>query len=168
VPRRPEEEIIVDHRQHLGSRWIRAASLGVAAALALAACGGSSSTGAPASAAPGSAAPEASSPAASPAAVDTTFTYASHTQVVTDLDPATSYSNEVIAMHDVYETLTRYDAVAGKVVPALASAWTTSADGTTWTFTLRSGVTFHTGRAMDAAAAKAAIERTQKLGQGAG
>lgn len=41
-------------------------------------------------------------------------------------------------------------------------------DGKTWTFTLRSGVTFHTGRAMDAAAAKASIERTKTLNQGAG
>ena len=71
-------------------------------------------------------------------------------------------------MHNIYETLTRYDAVTNKVMPALASAWTSSADGTTWTFTLRAGVTFHTGRAMDAAAAKAAIERTKTLGQGAG
>ncbi len=160
---------MVDHRQHPGSPWIRTAALFVVAALAFAACGGSTPTAAPAtSSAPGSGAPQTSSPTATPAPVDTTFTYGSHTQVVTDLDPATSYSNEVIAMHDIYETLTRYDAVANKVVPALASAWTSSADGTTWTFTLRSGVTFHTGRAMDAAAVKAAIERTKTLGQGAG
>ena len=170
VPRRPkEEEIVVDHRQPPGSSWIRTAALFVVAALAFAACGGSTPTTAPAtSSPPGSGAPQPSSPAATPAPVDTTFTYANHTQIVTDLDPATSYSNEVCAMHDIYETLTRYDAVTNKVMPALARAWTSSADGTTWTFTLRSGVTFHTGRAMDAAAAKAAIERTKTLGQGAG
>jgi len=97
-----------------------------------------------------------------------TFTYASHLAVVTDLDPATSYSNEVIAMHNIYESLTRYDSASGTVRPALATKWSSSADGLTWTFTLQEGVTFHTGRPMDAAAAKAAIERTQALGQGAG
>jgi peptide/nickel transport system substrate-binding protein len=169
VPRQPEEEIVVNHRQHPGSPGIRTAALFVVAALAFAACGGSTPTAAPAtSSPPASGVPQPSNPASTPAPVDTTFTYGSHSQVVTDLDPATSYSNEVIAMHEIYETLTRYDAVTNKVMPALASAWTSSADGTTWTFTLRSGVTFHTGRAMDAAAAKAAIERTKTLGQGAG
>jgi peptide/nickel transport system substrate-binding protein len=99
---------------------------------------------------------------------DATFTYGSHTQVVTDLDPATSYSNEVIAMHNIYETLTRYDAASSSLKPALATAWSSSDDGMTWTFTLRPDVTFHTGRAMDASAAKAAIERTAKINQGAG
>ncbi len=42
-----------------------------------------------------------------------TFTYGSHLVVVTDLDPATSYSNEVIAMHNIYESLTRYDSATG-------------------------------------------------------
>jgi peptide/nickel transport system substrate-binding protein len=97
-----------------------------------------------------------------------TFTYASHTEIVTDLDPATSYSNEVIAMHNIYESLTRYDSASGSVQPALATEWTVSEDGLTWTFTLRDDVVFHTGRPMDAAAAKAAIERTQALGMGAG
>lgn len=97
-----------------------------------------------------------------------TFTYGSHLVVVTDLDPATSYSNEVIAMHNIYESLTRYDSATGTVKPALATEWTVSDDALTWTFTLRDDVVFHTGRPMDAAAAKAAIERTQTLGMGAG
>lgn len=95
------------------------------------------------------------------------FTYGSHVAVVTDLDPATSYSNEVIAMHNLYESLTRYDSASGTVLPALATEWSASEDGLTWTFTLRDGVTFHTGAPMDAAAAKASIERTQALGMGA-
>ena len=160
---------MVNHFQHSGTIWTRMAALFCVAALAVAACGGSTSTPAPAASAAASQAPSAApSPAASAAPTDATFTDASHTQVVTDLDPATSYSNEVIAMHDVYESLTRYDAVTNKVMPALATSWTSTADGKTWTFTLRSGVTFHTGRAMDAAAAKASIERTKTLGQGAG
>ena len=165
------------HFHHSRTTRIRMAVLFCVLALALAACGGSTATTAPAASAAASVAvPQASSaapsaaasPAASAAPTDVTFMDASHTQIVTDLDPATSYSNEVIALHDIYESLTRYDAVTNKVMPALATSWTSSADGKTWTFTLRSGVTFHTGRAMDAAAAKAAIERTKTLNQGAG
>ena len=155
---------------------LRGLALLAAGAMAFAACGGSSATPAPSSGgttapateAPATDAPATEAPATAAAPTDAVFTYASHTQIVTDLDPATSYSNEVIAMHDIYESLTRYDSVTKTVKPSLAESWTTSADGTEWTFKLRSGVSFHTGRAMDAAAAKAAIERTQTLGQGAG
>jgi peptide/nickel transport system substrate-binding protein len=155
---------MADRSRQPVTTWVRLAVVSCAIGLTFAACGGSTSSAAPASASASGAA--STVPSAAP--VDATFTYASHTQVVTDLDPATSYSNEVIAMHNVYEMLTRYDAATKKVMPALATAWTSSADGMTWTFTLRSGVTFHTGRTMDAAAAKAAIDRTMKLGQGAG
>jgi len=161
-----QEETAVEHAQYPGSPRVRISSMLAAAALVFAACGGSTASSAPSPAAGSQ--PAATEPPASPAPLDATFTYASHTQVVTDFDPATSYSNEVIAMHDIYESLTRYDSVTKKVLPALATAWSSSPDGTTWTFTLRSGVMFHTGRSMDAAAAKAAIERTKTLGQGAG
>lgn len=99
--------------------------------------------------------------------VDTTFTYSAYSEIVTDWDPATDYSNEVIAMHDIYETLTRYDAQTQEVQPLLAESWSASDDALTWTFTLRPGVTFHTGRPMTAEAVKTAIERTMELGQGA-
>lgn len=156
----------MDHSPRHATSRIRVAALAGVAVLLFAACGSSGSTAAPSGApASGSAAPSASPAPTQGAAV---FTYGSHSQVVTDLDPATSYSNEVIAMHNIYETLTRYDAATKTLQPALAASWTASADGTTWTFKLRPGVTFHTGRAMDAAAAKAAIERTTTLGQGAG
>ena len=39
---------------------------------------------------------------------------------MTDWDPATSYSNEIIAMNNMYETLTRYDTQTKKVEPLLA------------------------------------------------
>jgi peptide/nickel transport system substrate-binding protein len=91
------------------------------------------------------------------------FTFASQNSIVTDFDPATSYSNEIIAMNNVYEQLTRYDSATKTVKPLLATAWKRSATGTTWTFTLRKGVKFHTGRPLTSQAAKAAIERTIKL-----
>ena len=70
-------------------------------------------------------------------------------------------------MNNMYEQLVRYDKTTKKIEPQLAESCTSADGGKTWTFKLRPGVKFHTGRAMDAAAAKAAIERTIKLNQGA-
>jgi peptide/nickel transport system substrate-binding protein len=97
-----------------------------------------------------------------------TFTYADNNEIMVGWDPATSYSNENIAMNNMYEPLVRYDSTTKKVEPLLAESWTSTNGGKRWTFKLRKGVKFHTGRPMDAAAAKAAIERTKKLGEGAG
>jgi peptide/nickel transport system substrate-binding protein len=96
-----------------------------------------------------------------------TFTYSTTSEVMIGWDPATGYSNEVVAMHNIYETLTRYDAETQQVQPLLAESWVSSEDGLTWTFKLRDGVTFHTGRELTAEAAKDAIERTRKLGEAA-
>lgn len=96
-----------------------------------------------------------------------TFNYAYSENVVTEWDPAVSYSNEVIAMPNMYESLTRYNTSSKKLEPLLASEWTKSPDGKTWTFTLRDGVTFHTGRKLDSTAVKESIERTKKLASGA-
>jgi peptide/nickel transport system substrate-binding protein len=95
------------------------------------------------------------------------FTYSVTSEVMIGWDPASGYSNEVIALHNIYETLTRYNDVTQEVEPLLAESWESSEDGLTWTFTLRDGVTFHTGRELTAEAAKAAIERTTELGEAA-
>ncbi len=96
------------------------------------------------------------------------FTYDTSAPVMVDgWDPATEYSDGILAMSNMYETLTHYDPVTHKVNPLLATSWSPSANGLTWTFHLRQGVHFHTGRLMTAQAAKAAILRTQKLGGGA-
>jgi peptide/nickel transport system substrate-binding protein len=43
-------------------------------------------------------------------AASQTFTYGTFSQVMVDgWDPATEYSNGIIAMSNMYETLTRYD-----------------------------------------------------------
>jgi ABC-type transport system substrate-binding protein len=81
----------------------------------------------------------------------TTFTSVTTGDAIT-LDPATSYdtaSCEVI--QNVYETLVFYDGEAtDKFVPQLATEWTTSDDGTVWTFQIRDGVTFHDGAELTA------------------
>jgi peptide/nickel transport system substrate-binding protein len=95
------------------------------------------------------------------------FTYSVNSEVMIGWDPASGYSNEVVALHNIYETLTRYDAETQEVEPLLAESWKSSEDGLRWTFTLRDGVTFHTGRELTAEAAKGAIERTMELGEAA-
>jgi peptide/nickel transport system substrate-binding protein len=128
--------------------WLTAS--GCAAALFLAACAGSSSSVPPHKAA------------------NQVFTYDTYTGVMIDgWDPATEYSNGIIAMSNMYETLTHYNPVTHSVGPLLATSWSKSPNGLTWTFQLRHGVYFHTGRLMTAQAAKTAIERTIKLNGGA-
>ena len=95
-----------------------------------------------------------------------TFTYDVNSQVMIGWDPATGYSNEIIAMNNMYEQLTRYNSQTQQVEPLLATSWTTSSNGLTWTFTLRPGVTFHTGRAMTSTDVKASIDRTIQVNGG--
>ncbi len=67
------------------------------------------------------------------------------------LDPtggAAAAIDEVVYAN-VFEGLTRF-AADGSVMPGLAESWEISEDGTTYTFNLRSGVTFHDGAAMTA------------------
>lgn len=49
----------------------------------------------------------------------------------------------------------------GTITPWLATEWKTSADGLTWDFTLKEGVTFTDGTPLDAEAVKANIEHLQ-------
>lgn len=66
---------------------------------------------------------------------------------IVTIDPASAYefsSGEYVA--NTYDTLVRYDATDTTVLaPALATDWTIDADNKTVTFTLRDGVTFHSG-----------------------
>ena len=45
--------------------------------------------------------------------------------------------------HQIYDHLIEYDVTKGKVLPSLATGWSVSDDGKTYTFTLRKGVQFH-------------------------
>jgi peptide/nickel transport system substrate-binding protein len=129
-------------------------SLLVVASMLLAACGTPAApTEAAAPADTGTEATEA--PAVEPApetasfnAADTTTFIIAESEVGIDtLDPALAYdtaSAEII--QNTYETLVFYDGEAtDKFVPMLAESWETSADGTVYTFKIRSGVKFHQG-----------------------
>lgn len=58
----------------------------------------------------------------------------------------------------VVETLVRVDS-KGTVQPLLATSWSTSSDGLSWTFTLRSGIKFSDGEPFNAAAVKTSLTR---------
>ncbi|MBK7781702.1 MAG: hypothetical protein IPJ58_13225 [Ardenticatenia bacterium] len=74
-----------------------------------------------------------------------------HPEDAAKLDPADVTDGEsLLATWHIYEGLTRYKAGSTEVEPALATAWTVSDDGLTWTFTLREGVTFHDGEPFNA------------------
>ena len=81
----------------------------------------------------------------------TTFTYYTIGDAV-ELDPALAYdtaSGEVI--FNVYEGLVFYDGEnTNQFLPKLAESWTVSDDGMTYTFKLRTGVTFQNGDPMTA------------------
>jgi len=84
-----------------------------------------------------------------------------------DLDPA---SNELASSADIArnidETLVTLDGAHGdRYVPALAAGWTSNADKSVWTFSLRHGVRFHTGRCcMTATDVKYSLSRTMLAG----
>lgn len=59
---------------------------------------------------------------------------------------------------NLYEGLVKLDR-AGAIQPLLATRWTVSPDGLTYTFALREGVTFHDGAAFDSSAVKFTLER---------
>ena len=93
--------------------------------------------------------------------------YAFISEPYIDFDPSVEYSNGIIVLHNIYETLTRYDINTEKIEPLLAEEWTSNEDGTVWNFKLRQGVKFHDGAELNAEAVKKSIERTMDLQMGA-
>ena len=75
------------------------------------------------------------------------------------LDPAVAndLSSSPLSWN-LYTTLVTTDA-SGKLVPSLAESWTTSQDGTTFTFKLRANAKFHNGDKIEAKDVKWSWER---------
>ena len=84
-----------------------------------------------------------------------------------DCDPSVEFSDGIITMNNIYETLLYYDMENDKLEPRLATEYSHSEDGLVWTFKIREGVKFHDGTTMDAEAVKFSIDRTMKKGMGA-
>jgi ABC-type transport system substrate-binding protein len=84
------------------------------------------------------------------------------------LDPALSTdvpTGEAVTL--LFDNLAEFDP-DGRLVPGLATSWSPAPDGLTWTFHLRSGVTFHDGRPLDAAAIHASLLRALRMGRHGG
>jgi peptide/nickel transport system substrate-binding protein len=76
------------------------------------------------------------------------------------LDPAkTSNLQADQVMWLMYDRLTQLSADGTRMEPSLAERWEQSADGLTYTFTLRRNVVFHDGTPLDAHAVKISYER---------
>ncbi len=106
--------------------------------------------------------------AATALAQNNTLTVAT-TAGVTTFDPLYTLSTEVGYMANVYQGLTYAQSENGttKILPQLATKWTHSPDGLTWTFTIRQGVHFHDGSVMTAQSVANSINQTIKTNQGA-
>ncbi|WOX15257.1 ABC transporter substrate-binding protein [Streptomyces sp. N50] len=81
------------------------------------------------------------------------------------VDPQQVASNDTIySVRQVVDSLTDQDPATGKIVPWLAKSWDISADATTFTFHLRSGVTFSDGSKLTAQVVKDNFDAVPKLG----
>ena len=98
---------------------------------------------------------------------DNSILYHVHTTIpYVTLDPSIEYSNGIMVLQNVYETLTHYDPETGTVVPMLATSWSSNEDGTVWTFQIRDDVVFHDGSSLTAQQVVNSIRRSMDLGQG--
>jgi peptide/nickel transport system substrate-binding protein len=80
------------------------------------------------------------------------------------LDPDTYYEAQGLPItQGTYQTLVTYAPNLPKIVPDLATSWSESPDGLTYTFQLRRGVRFSDGTPFNAAAAESSFERRTAL-----
>ncbi|MGY5057483.1 ABC transporter substrate-binding protein [Streptomyces sp. 900105755] len=81
------------------------------------------------------------------------------------VDPQQVGSNDTIySVRQIVDSLTDQDPKTGKIVPWLAKSWDISADATTFTFHLRSGVTFSDGSKLTAQVVKDNFDAVPDLG----
>jgi len=159
--------------------WLRALTIGVAATLALGACGGSTATSSAPAASTSSSAPAASTSAGTSAQPSTAPQSAAPTAGGTlillsaalqfdQVDPQRAYTGEDLAFFDgtIYRSLEQFtfsadNPTASKLAPDLATDTGTATDGgKTWAFTLRDGVTFQDGSPITCADVAYGISRT--------
>jgi peptide/nickel transport system substrate-binding protein len=114
--------------------------IAILASLLITACAGGSPTAAPAMT-------EASAPSepSAPVEGDETVLHIGWIGKPDTLNPAYAFLTESYTVFDlVYSTLVT-ESADGTYMGALASEWSVSDDGLTWTFTLKDGVTWHNG-----------------------
>ena len=153
---------------------LRTGALIAAAAIAFAACSGAAtappaaSVAAPSSASPGSSAPASATPSG-PAPVNGGNLVVALQGDMVYADPSlVSDGNSLYVMTQVVEGLVGLaPGTISQVIPVLAASLpAVSTDGKTYTFTLRTGVTFHDGTPFNAAAVKFNYDRWKAYPKG--
>lgn len=124
---------------------LKAAALVAVLGLTLTACGGNSTTAAPAEGAPA---------AADDPVEGGTFTFAEVTPINNWQTQAARFYEKANVLNSVLDRLTYFDAESGKLVGWIAEDFKANNDQTEFTFTIRDGVTFSDGSALDAEAVK--------------
>jgi peptide/nickel transport system substrate-binding protein len=84
---------------------------------------------------------------------------------IVSLDPHEAYEfSGLDVINNTYDGLVELDpSKPGELVPGLAESWTVAEDGTTYTFKMKSGVTFASGNPVTAADAAYSLQRAVKL-----
>jgi peptide/nickel transport system substrate-binding protein len=135
------------------NKGLRLAAVGAVAALALAACGGGSSSSGTTSGEPTQSGASSSGTGGGEPAKGGTLYYLTNAEQFDQIDPQRIYTGEDLAFFNgtIYRTLTAYkfspDAAEGtSIVGDLATdTGTASNGGKTWEFTIRDGATFQDG-----------------------
>lgn len=78
------------------------------------------------------------------------------------LEPTEQYFSWVVSRYGIGECLVRFDE-NGEMVPCLATEWSNTEDGLTWTFTIREGVKFSNGTELTPELVKASLDRTAEM-----
>src|SRR5260370_42619313 len=80
--------------------------------------------------------------------------------IPTVLDPATALEGPMpFIARQVFDTLVQYRDGSSDIEPGLATQWTVSRDGLSWTFRLREGVRFHDGTPLHARQVAESLDR---------
>ncbi len=96
---------------------------------------------------------------AAPGDVDSTFVFAASSDP-SGLDPAFASDGETFRIsRQIFEGLVGVEPGTADPAPLLATEWTSNDEGTSYTFTLQEGVTFHDGSEFDAEAVCANFDR---------
>lgn len=98
----------------------------------------------------------------------TIVTYGVHADPMVFWDPAETWAAEIKVLQNIYEPLVRIEpGDPDRFFPVLAESWQEADDKLSWTFKLRQGVKFHSGKVLTAELAAASLNRSLKGGKGA-
>jgi peptide/nickel transport system substrate-binding protein len=112
----------------------------------------------------GSSAPAATGGSASARPLNVTWT---NVALSSNIDPAIGFDSDTLqVVRNVYEGLLEYAPGSTTVRPALATSFSVSPDGRTYTFQLRPNVIFHDGAKLDADAVVTSLTRIREINQG--